>query len=99
MWVWNAANGWATFDLFRRGGKEPADRLSGLPESFERIVTASFPKLFGLTDLGAGGALAAVLGIALPALVLAMAWACRRDIRERRRGAARPRSRSSSSWS
>ena len=86
MWVWNAANGWATFDLFRRGGKEPADRLSGLPGSFERIVTASFPKMFGLTDLGAGEALAAALGVALPALVLVMAWACRRDIRERRAG-------------
>jgi hypothetical protein len=86
MWVWNAANGWATFDLLRRGGKEPADRLSGLPASLERVVTASFPKLFGLTDLGAGDALAAVLGLVLPALVLAMAWACRRDMRERRAG-------------
>ena len=84
MWVWNAANAWATFDLFRRGGKEPADRVAGLPDAFERMATASFPKLFGLTDLGAGATLAAVLGLALPLLVVAMAWACRRDIRERR---------------
>jgi hypothetical protein len=84
MWVWNAANGWATFDLLRRGGKEPADRVSGLPDAFERMATASFPKLFGLTDLGAGPAIAVALGLAMPLLVVAMAWARRADIRERR---------------
>jgi hypothetical protein len=84
MWVWNAANAWATFDLFRRGGKEPADRVAGLPESFERMAGVSFPKLFGLTDLGAAPALAVALGLALPMLVLAMGWACRADIRARR---------------
>jgi hypothetical protein len=84
MWIWNAAHGWATFDFFRRGGKEPADRLAGLPDSVERMLSVSFPKLFGLTDLGLAGALGTVLGLALPLLVLVMAVASRREMRERR---------------
>lgn len=84
LWVWNAANAWATFDLFRRGSKQPADRIAGLPDRIERTVSVSFPKLFGLTDLGAGPELALVLGVLLPALVIVMAVALRRDIRERR---------------
>jgi hypothetical protein len=84
LWVWNAANGWATFDLFRRGGKQPADRIAGLPDRLERTLAVSFPKMFGLTDLGAGPDLALVLGAVLPALVLVMAVASRADIRERR---------------
>ena len=83
-WIWNAANGWATFDFFRRGGKEPADRVAGLPDSVERMVTVSFPKLFGLTDLGVAPWAAAILGLALPVLVVAMAVSSRREIRERR---------------
>ena len=84
LWVWNAANAWATFDLFRRGGKQPADRIAALPDRLERMLAVSFPKMFGLTDLGAAPALALVLGAALPALVLLMAVASRADIRRRR---------------
>jgi len=84
MWIWNAANGWATLDFFRRGGKEPWERLTGLPERIERTVTLSFPKLLGLTDAGAPPVLAAVLGLALPLVVLAMAWASRTQMREQR---------------
>ena len=84
MWVWNAANGWATFDLFRRGGKQPVDRIAGLPDRLERTLAVSFPKMFGLTDLGAGPDLALVLGAVLPALVLVMAVASRADIKQRR---------------
>jgi hypothetical protein len=86
MWVWNAANAWATFDLFRRGGKQPADRIADLPDRLERTLSVSFPKLFGLTDLGTGPELAFVLGAILSALVLVMAVACREDIRRRRAG-------------
>jgi hypothetical protein len=84
VWVWNAANDWATFDLFRRGAKVPADRITGFPERIERTLAVSFPKLFGLTDLGAGPTIALVLGAILPLLVLVMAYASRREIRERR---------------
>jgi hypothetical protein len=84
MWVWNAANGWATFDLFRRGGKQPVDRIAGLPDRIERTLAVSFPKMFGLTDLGAGPALALVLGALLPALVIVMAVSSRADIKQRR---------------
>ena len=84
LWVWNAANGWATFDLFRRGGKQPVDRIAGLPDRIERTLAVSFPKLFGLTDLGAGPDLALVLGAVLPALVFVMAVARRTEIKERR---------------
>ena len=84
LWVWNAANGWATFDLFRRGSKQPVDRIAGLPDRIERTLAVSFPKMFGLTDLGAGPDLALILGAVLPALVLVMAVARRTEIRERR---------------
>jgi hypothetical protein len=84
MWVWNAANAWATFDLFRRGGKQPADRIAGLPDRLERTLSVSFPKMFGLTDLGVGPEIAVVLAAILPLLVLVMAVACRADIRARR---------------
>jgi len=84
LWVWNAANGWATFDLFRRGAKQPVDRIAGLPDRIERTLAVSFPKMFGLTDLGAGPDLALVLGAALPALVLVMAVASRADMKQRR---------------
>jgi hypothetical protein len=84
IWIWNAANGWATFDLFRRGAKVPADRIAGIPDRLERTLAVSFPKLFGLTDLGAAPALALVLGALLPVLILVMAFAERREIAERR---------------
>ena len=80
MWAWNAANGWATFDFFRRGGKNPWDRLAGVPERLERTAAVSFPKMFGLTDLGTPDVLAAALGLVLPVLVVAMAWARRREL-------------------
>jgi hypothetical protein len=89
IWVWNTANGWATFDFFRRGGKNPLERIAGVPERLERTAAVSFPKLFGLTDLGVPEAAAVLLGLVLPALVLAMGWARRREIaRERGRSAA-----------
>jgi hypothetical membrane protein len=84
MWVWNARHGWGTFDFFRRGGKNPADRLAGVPDRLEAVATVSFPKMFGLTDLGVGGWLAVAAGLVLPALVLAAAWSRRRELRERR---------------
>jgi hypothetical protein len=84
LWAWNALHGWSTFDFFRRGGKNPADRLADLPERVERMLAVSFPKLFGLSDLGVAGAAALVLGGALPMLVLSMAWRRRREIRARR---------------
>ena len=88
MWVWNATHGWATFDFFRRGGKNPLERLAGAPERLERTVAVSFPKLFGLSDLGVPDALATVLGVVLPLLVLAMGWARRRDLARLRGRAA-----------
>jgi len=84
VWAWNAAHGWATLDFFRRGGKEPAERLAGLPERLVQTMTVSFPKMFGLTDAGVSPALATALGLALPLLVLAMLWARRRDALEGR---------------
>ena len=79
VWAWNAAHGWATFDFFRRGGKEPAARLAGLPERLGQTMSVSFPKMFGLTDAGVPATLATALGLTLPLLVLIMLWARRRD--------------------
>ena len=84
LWVWNAANGWATFDLFRRGAKLPFDRIADFPDRIERTLAVSFPKMFGLTDLGAGAGMALVLGALLPALVLVMAVSSRAEIKQRR---------------
>ncbi|HEV8255302.1 MAG TPA: hypothetical protein VGQ78_11120 [Vicinamibacteria bacterium] len=84
MWIWNATHGWATFDFLRRGGRHPADRVSGLPERLAATVGTSFPKMFGLTDAGLPAALGAVLGLLLPALVLWLVWAKRDEIRRRR---------------
>lgn len=80
VWVWNAAHGWATFDFFRRGGKNPLERLAGMPDRLERTVAVSFPKLFGLSDLGVTDFAAVALGLVLPGLVVAMAWARRADL-------------------
>jgi hypothetical protein len=80
MWAWNAANGWVTFDFFRRGSKNPWDRLAGIPERLERTAAVSFPKMFGLTDLGTPDLLAAALGLVLPGLVVVMAWTRRREL-------------------
>jgi hypothetical protein len=79
VWAWNAVHEWATLDFFRRGGKEPAERLAGAPARLAQTVAVSFPKMFGLTDAGVPDALAVVAGLALPLLVLAMLWARRRD--------------------
>jgi len=84
VWAWNAAHGWATLDFFRRGGKEPAERLAGLPDRLAQTISVSFPKMFGLTDAGVPALLAAALGLALPVLVLIMLWARRRDVLEGR---------------
>jgi len=84
VWAWNAAHGWATLDFFRRGGKEPSERLAGLPERLVQTIAVSFPKMFGLTDAGVSPALATVLGLALPLLVLVMLWARRREALEGR---------------
>ncbi len=80
LWIWNAANGFATFDIFRRGGKNPADRHLGLHERIERTVAVSLPKLFGLSDLGIEGAAAALLGLLLPVAIVAMTIAKRGEI-------------------
>jgi hypothetical protein len=84
VWAWNAAHGWATLEFFRRGGKEPAERLAGLPDRLVQTITVSFPKMFGLTDAGVSPALATALGLVLPLLVLVMLWARRRDALEGR---------------
>jgi hypothetical protein len=84
VWAWNATHGWATLDFFRRGGKQPMERLAGVPERLVQTVAVSFPKMFGLTDAGVGEGLAAALGLALPLLVLAMLWARRHDVLEGR---------------
>ena len=84
LWIWNATHGWATFDFLRRGGRHPADRLGGLPERLAATVGTSFPKMFGLTDAAVPNAVAAVLGITLPLLVLWLAWSKREDIRRAR---------------
>jgi hypothetical protein len=84
VWFWNAAHGWRTFDFFRKGGKNPLDRLAGLPDRLDAMASVSFPKLFGLTDVGASGALATSLALSLPLLVVGLVWSRRREIRERR---------------
>src|SRR6185436_2801567 len=84
VFIWNAANAWATLDWVGKGGKRPMDRLTGLPEQLERTFTVSFPKLFGLTDAGLPAGLATVVGLAFAGLVLGMAWMNRRDMREKR---------------
>src|SRR6185436_9349776 len=50
----------------------------------ERMLSVSFPKLFGLTDLEAPAAVAMTAALVLPALVLVMAWCRREDVRARR---------------
>ena len=84
VWAWNAAHGWATLDFFRRGGKEPVERLAGFPERLAQTIAVSFPKMFGLTDAGVPSALATALGLALPLLVVVMVWARRREALEGR---------------
>lgn len=84
LWAWNASQGWSTFDFFRRGGKNPSDRLADLPDRLDRMLAVSFPKLFGLTDLDVPAAAALVLGALLPLLVLVMAWSRRDEIRRQR---------------
>ena len=84
VFIWNAANAWATLDWVGKGGKRPLDRLTGLPEQLERTFTVSFPKLFGLTDAGIPAGLATATGLGLAGLVLGMAWMNRRDMREKR---------------
>jgi 4-amino-4-deoxy-L-arabinose transferase-like glycosyltransferase len=84
VFIWNAANAWATLEWVGKGGKRPVDRLTGLPEQLQRTFSVSFPKLFGLTDAGVPGGLATVLGLAFAGLVLGMGWARRREIREKR---------------
>lgn len=84
MWAWNAEHGWATLDFFRRGGKEPAARLAGLPDRLAQTVAVSFPKMFGLTDAGVPATVATALGLILTLLVLVMLWARRREAIEGR---------------
>jgi len=79
IWAWNAQHGWVTLDFFRRGGKEPGERLAGLPDRLAQTVAVSFPKMFGLTDAGVPAMLATALGLILPLLVLVMLWARRRE--------------------
>src|SRR6185436_19192207 len=79
VFIWNAANAWATLEWVGKGGKHPADRLTGFPEQLGRTFIVSFPKLFGLTDAALPPAIAAI-----PGLVLAMAWTRRHEIREKR---------------
>jgi len=84
VFIWNAANAWATLEWVGKGGKHPADRLTGFPEQLGRTFIVSFPKLFGLTDAALPPAIAAIAGLAVPGLVLAMAWTRRHEIREKR---------------
>ena len=84
VFIWNAANAWATLEWVGKGGKHPADRLTGFPEQLGRTFTVSFPKLFGLTDAGVPTGVAATAGLALTGLVLGMAWTYRHEFREKR---------------
>lgn len=84
LWIWNAAHGFVTFDLFRRGGKNPLDRVADLPERLSRTLTVSLPKLFGLTDLGLEGALAWLMALVLPVLLVFLVISRRREIAEGR---------------
>lgn len=84
MFVWNARSGWATFDFFRRGGKNPLDRVTGAPEQLEKTLTVSFPKLLGATDLDLPAAVGTALAVAAFALVFGLAWRERAALRERR---------------
>jgi hypothetical protein len=84
VFIWNAANAWATLDWVGKGGKRPMDRLTGLPEQLERTFTVSFPKLFGLTDARVSPGVATWVGLAFAGLVLGMAWMNRREMREKR---------------
>jgi len=84
IWAWNAEHGWATLDFFRRGSKQPAERLAGLPDRLAQVAAVSFPKMFGLTDAGVPAVVATALGLALPLLVLIMLWARRREALEGR---------------
>jgi hypothetical protein len=84
VFIWNAANAWATLDWVGKGGKRPMDRITGLPEQLERTFTVSFPKLFGLTDAGVPAGLATAIGVGFAGLVLGMAWMNRREMREKR---------------
>jgi hypothetical protein len=84
VFIWNAANAWATLEWVGKGGKRPMDRLTGFPEQLERTFTVSFPKLFGLTDAGIPPVLATIVGLGFAGLVLIMAWNRRLEIREKR---------------
>jgi len=84
VFIWNAANAWATLGWVGKGGKRPLDRLTGLPEQLEKTFTVSFPKLFGLTDAGIAAGLATAVGLAFAGLVLGMAWYTRPVFREKR---------------
>lgn len=82
--IWNAANAWATLEWVGKGGKHPADRLTGFPEQLGRTFSVSFPKLFGLTDVGMPNVVATIIGLAMMGLVLGMAWSTRPVFREKR---------------
>ena len=84
VFIWNAANAWATLEWVGKGGKHPADRLTGFAEQLGRTFTVSFPKLFGLTDAGIPPVIAAIVGLAFAGLVLGMAWTKRHEFREKR---------------
>jgi hypothetical protein len=84
IWVWNLANEWATFDWFRRGGKNPLDRIATFPDQISRVVTVSLPRMFNAPDVGAPEKVAWMLGLAFPILVLGWAWTQRDKIRSER---------------
>jgi hypothetical protein len=85
IWIWNVANGWATFDFFRRGTKGGlGGRMAEWPTQLGRTLATSFPKLFGATDLGLDRTAALLAALVLPSLVLVLAWTCRKEIREQR---------------
>lgn len=72
IWLWNAAHQWATFDFFRRGGKNPADRFGDLPERFWAALSVSLPKLLGLRDLDIGPPYAWIAVVAVLAATVAL---------------------------
>jgi 4-amino-4-deoxy-L-arabinose transferase-like glycosyltransferase len=72
IWLWNAAHQWATFDFFRRGGKNPADRFADLPERFWAAVSVSLPKLLGLRDLDIGAPYTWIAVLAVLAATVAL---------------------------
>jgi len=91
-WLWNAANGWASFQYLLPGeprpgeGGEPGAAVPGLLDKVRLMVTDHWPVLMGY-DSGYGPAISAILlavsWAGVLAALLALGWTARRAWRER----------------